>query len=136
MSGALILLGSAVLERIGLNPQGIDWALEAHWPGRPVFGSRPVYQPTGLGDEVTHLALAARPQVMGGLDNFYALQAHARNQDVIPFIRLNGDLSGSYLGNVGIRRISSHEWKLAPNGIGYRWEFQVELLNLGSVLGF
>ncbi len=136
MSGALILLGGAVIERIGLNPQGIDWEIEAHWPNRSIFQSRPLYQPTGLGEEITRLRLAARPHVMGGLNNFYALQAHARNQDVIPMIRLNANFSGSYLGNFGIRRLSSHERKLATDGVGYRWEFAVELINLGTVLAF
>lgn len=136
MSGALILLGSAVIERIGLNPQGIDWQLEANWPGRPVFGGSPIYQPTGLGDETIRLLLAARPHVMGGLSNFDALKAHTRNQDVIPFIRLNADLSGSFEGNVAIRRLSSIERKIAPDGVGFRWEFGVELLNLGGLGGF
>lgn len=131
MSGALIMLGSAVLERIGLNPQGIQWDLECHWPGRPIFQGSPLYQPTGLGDEVVRLQLATRPHVMGGLDQWSTIQNHARNQDVISYIRLNANFSGSFLGNVGIRRLSSGEQKLAPDGVGYRWVFSVELLNLG-----
>ncbi len=136
MSGALIALGAATLEVIGLNPQGIEWKLEAHWPGRAIFGGSPLYQPTGLGDETLCLRLAARPHVMGGLGNWSALQAHCRNQDVIPYIRLNGDLSGSFLGNVGVRALSSFERKIAPDGRGYRWEFAVELINLGFLASF
>jgi phage protein U len=136
MSGALIMLGDAMLETIGLNPQGIDWVLEAHWPGRAIFGSSPLYQATGLGDETLTLALAARPHVMGGLDQWGVLKSHGRAQDVIRYIRLNADASGSFMGNVGIKRLSSSERKLAPNGVGYRWEFVVELINLGFLASF
>ena len=132
MSQALILLGSAVLEVIGLNPREISWEITANWPGIPIFGSSPVYQATGLGDEKITLTLATRPHVLGGLDQWGTLQGHARNQDIIPYIRLNADFSGSFLGNVGITRLSSRESKLAPDGVGYRWEFTVELLNLGA----
>ncbi len=136
MSGALIMLGDALLEVIGLNPQGIDWAFEAHWPGRAIFQSEMLYQATGLGEETLMLRLAARPHVMGGLDQWDVLKAHGRNQDVISYIRLNADASGSFMGNVGIRRLSSREEKLAPDGVGYRWEFTVELLNLGFLASF
>ncbi len=136
MSGALIALGSAVLEVIGLNPQSIDWSKEYHWPGRPIFGSSPLYQATGTGDEILCLRLATRPHVMGGLDQWAAIQAQADAQAVIPYIRLNGDMSGSFMGNVGIKRLSSSERKLAPDGMGYRWEFTVELLNLGFQASF
>ena len=136
MSGALIALGAATLEVIGLNPQGIDWRIEAHWPGRPIFGSSPLYQATGLGDETLCLRLATRPHVMGGLGAWSTLRRHCRNQDVIPYIRLNGDLSGSFMGNVGIRGLTSFEHKIAPDGRGFRWEFAVDLINLGSLASF
>jgi phage protein U len=136
MSGALIALGAAVLEVIGLNPQGIEWEKDYHWPGRPIFGGSPLYQPTGFGDETLTLQLATRPHIMGGLDQWAILQAQADALLPIPYIRLNGDLSGSFMGNVGIIRLSSWERKLAPDGMGYRWEFSVKLLNLGFLASF
>lgn len=130
MSLPLALIGSAVLEVIGLNPTGVDWSGEANWPGHAIFDSEPFYQPTGRGDETTTLTLAARPHVMGGLGNYEMLRSHWRRQDVVPFIRLSG-MVGQYLGDVGVKKLSAHEERLAPDGIGRRWEFTAELLHLG-----
>jgi hypothetical protein len=38
--------------------------------------------------------------------------------------------------NVGIKKLSSSEKKLAPDGVGFRWEFSVELINLGEQATF
>jgi len=130
MSGPLALIGAAVVEVIGLNPSKFDWRGEANWPSQAIFGQNPLYQPTGLGDQVTTVTLAARPHVMGGLGNYEALRSHFRAQDVVPFIRLVG-LIGVYEGDVGIRSLSSTEEKLAPDGVGRRWEFTAELLHVG-----
>lgn len=131
MSLPLALIGGAVLEVIGFNPTRFEWSGEANWPSQPIFGGEPLYQPTGLGDQITTVTLAARPNVMGGLDNYRALREHFRAQDVVPFIRLSG-LIGIYEGDVGIKSLSATEEKLAPNGLGRRWEFTAALLHVGQ----
>jgi phage protein U len=141
MSIPLCAIGSAVLEVIGLNPTGFDYKSKANWPDQAVFGERPFYQPTGLGDETVTARLAARPNVTGGLDQWEALRAHHRAQDVVPFIRLVGVAGrgvfqlGVMLGNVAITEISQTEERLAPSGIGYRHEFTAELLFVGERAG-
>ena len=135
MSGPLCLIGDAVLERIGLNPQGIDYRAEARWAAHEVFDDEPFYQPTGMGGRKLLLKLCARPHVMGGMGNYAALKAHQEAQDVVPYIRLAAGFVGEMMGDVGIERLSHAEEKIAPDGIGRRHEFTVELILMGRRSG-
>ena len=135
MSHPLCAIGGAVLEVIGLNPRAFEGSQEANWPAHEVFGEEPYYQPTGLGERTMKVRLAARPHMMGGLGAFAALERHLQTQDVVPFIRLTGigpRPAGRFMGDVTVRRLSSKEEKLAPNGVGWRWEFDAELLFVGA----
>ena len=131
----LCAIGDAVLEVIGLNPRRFAYRSEANWPGQPVFDGEPFYQPTGMGDRVLHLDLAARPHVMGGLDQYAIIKRHHEAQDVVDYIRLAAGYVGEVGGMVTVRRLSHTEEKLAPDGIGYRHEFDVELLLVGHRAG-
>ncbi len=135
MSHPLCCIGSAVLEVIGLNPRRFDYRSEAHWAENAVFDDEPFYQPTGLGPRVMTLHLAARPHVMGGLGAYAALKDHHEAQDVVPFIRLMAGNIGEVVGDVAIRRLGHGEEKIAPDGLGYRHEFDVELLVVGRRAG-
>jgi phage protein U len=130
----LALIGPATLEVIGLNPQGFDWSGEANWAAHPVFDSEPFYQPVSGGEESATLHLACRPHVYGGLENYQALKRILRTREPAPFIRMSG-LVGGYQGLVGVRRLSSSESRIAPDGTGWRWEFTVELLFVGASAG-
>lgn len=124
-------IGSAILEVIGLNLQRAGYRSEAHWPEQVVFDDEPFYQPTGLGQRLITLRLAARPHVMGGMENYAALKDHHEAQDVVPYIRLVGGL----VGEVAVFRLGHEEEKIAPDGIGRWHEFEVELLIVGRTAG-
>lgn len=134
MSQPIALIGPATLDMIGVTPLGFAEVMEARWPGKPVFGGEPVYQPTGLGDHMETLHLACRPHVFGGLENYEALKALCSSQTPSTFVRMLG-LVGVNMGLVGIRTVSREEQKIAPGGVGWRWEFTVELLYLGQHAG-
>ena len=135
MSIPLCAIGSAILEVIGLNLQKVGYRSETHWPEQAVFDDEPFYQPTGQGPRIITLHLAARPQVMGGMENYVALKAHHEDQDVVPYIRLASGLVGEMMGEVAVRRLGHEEEKIAPDGIGRRHEFEVELLIVGRTAG-
>lgn len=135
MSIPLCAIGNAILEVIGLNPQRIGYRSEARWPEQAVFDDEPFYQPTGMGPRIITLHLAARPHVMGGMENYAALKAHHEAQDVVPYIRLAAGLVGEVAAEVAIQRLSHEEEKLAPDGVGRRHEFDVELLIVGRMAG-
>lgn len=142
MSMPLCCIGDAVLEVIGLNPQHFSSRSKANWPSQEVFDDEPFVQPTGLGARTVTVRLAARPHVMGGLDQVAVLRRHHQAQDVVPFIRLSGLASsallpaGDVIADVGIEDISAEESRPAPDGIGYRWEFEVQLIVVGRNAGF
>lgn len=135
MSAPLCAIGAAVLEVIGLNPQEYGYRSEANWPGEPVFDGEPFYQPTGMGNRVHTLRLAARPHVMGGLAQYAILKAQHEARRAVPYIRLSGDLIGDVGEDVAIVKLGHHESKIAPGGVGRRWEFDVELLIVGRQAG-
>ncbi|GJD97878.1 phage tail protein [Methylobacterium iners] len=135
MSIPLCAIGDAVLEVIGLNPQGFEYRSEANWPSQAVFDDDPFFQATGMGERVITLRLAARPNVMGGLDQYAILKEHHEAQDVVGYIRLAAGYVGEIGGEVGIRRLGHTEEKIAPNGVGHRHEFSIELVLLGRRSG-
>lgn len=135
MSIPLCALGGAILEVIGLNPQGYDYRSEANWTSDNVFETTPFHQPTSMGDRTLTLRLATRPHVMGGLDQYAIIRQHHENLDVVPYIRLTSGILGEVIGDVGIQSLSHSEEKIAPDGLGYRHEFEVELLLLGRHAG-
>lgn len=135
MSHPLCAIGDAVLEVIGLNPRRFDYRSRANWPSQPVFDSEPFYQPTGMGPRILHLHLAARPHVMGGLDQYAILKAHHEAQDVVGYIRLAAGYVGEVAGDVAITDLGHTEEKLAPDGIGRRHEFDIELTFVGRRAG-
>ena len=91
-------------------------------------------QPTGGGEHIETLALACRPLVHGGLENYVALRELCRARTPVPFIRMSG-LVGNYFGLVAVQRLSREENRIAPGGAGWRWEFTAELLYLGIGVG-
>jgi phage protein U len=131
----LAAIGPAILETIGFNPQGFDYSAQARWPGQAVFGGGLVYQSTGMGEETLMVRLACRPHVMGGLDQYQILKQVMIAQEVVPFIRLGMGLVADVMGNVAVRSLSHHEEKIAPDGLGYRHEFEAELVFVGDALG-
>jgi phage protein U len=135
MSLPLALIGSAVLETIGFNPQGFEYAGEAIWATHLVFDEEPFHQSTAGGEETETVYLACRPHVFGGLQNYEALKSDMRKREAVPFIRLTRGFRGSYQGLVGVRSLSKAERKIAPGGMGYRWEFTAELLYVGRQAG-
>lgn len=135
MSAPLCAIGGAILEAVGLAPVSFGYRSESRWAAQPVFGGDVYYQPTGLGERIMPLRLAARPHVMGGLLQYRILKAHHEAQDVVPYIRLTAALVGDVGPNVAIRRLSHNEEKIAPDGTGRRWEFDVELLLVGDQAG-
>lgn len=128
MSRPLVAIGGAVLEVIGLNPQGLSFRSEASWPSQEVFDAPPFYQATGLGERSIKLKLAARPHVMGGLGALATLRMHHEAQDVVPFIRMGGGNVGDVGGDVAIKEIGQEETKIAPDGLGRRHEVDVTLI--------
>lgn len=130
MSHPLAMIGAAVLEVIGLNPQGIDEEIEITWAGLPVFDDDVFWQATANGEERFTLKLACRPHVMGGLDQYAALKQQAKAREPVPYLRMIGG-GASYEGLVGIRRLSRSEQRLAPDGRGWRNEFSIELIKIG-----
>jgi phage protein U len=131
MSIPLAAIGPAILETIGFNPQGFDYRSNARWPGQGVFGGGIVYQRTGMGEEAVTVRLACRPHVMGGLGQYAVLKQVHQLQQVVPFIRLGMGMTADMLGDVAVRDVSHHEEKIAPDGLGYRHEFEAELLFVG-----
>lgn len=134
MSQPLAIIGSALVDVIGLTPLGFAEVVEANWASHGVFDSERYYQPASGGDQVETLHLACRPHVMGGLDNYAALKGHCKARDAVPFIRMSG-LVGGFQGLVAVRTVSKEEHKIAPDGAGWRWEFTVELLHIGEHAG-
>ena len=135
MSAPLCAIGGALLEVIGLNPQSFGYRSEASWARHPVFGGSPFYQPTGMGERVHALRLAARPHVMGGLTAYAVLKAQHEAGVAVPYIRLSGGLVGEVGEDVAITRIGTQEERIAPDGTGRRWEFDVELTVVGTAFG-
>ncbi|MCC3246123.1 phage tail protein [Methylocystis sp. WRRC1] len=134
MSQPLALIGAATCEVIGISPMGFAETMEANWARHMVFDSEPYYQPVGGGEHRETLHLACRPHVMGGLDNYRALQRACRERRPVPFIRMSG-LVGGYQGLVAVETVSKEEQRIAPDGMGWRWEFTVELLYVGETAG-
>lgn len=135
MSDPLALIGGAVLEVIGLNPTSFDNEAEGNIASSNIFGEKPFHQPTGMGNETETVHLATRPHIMGGLGTVEILKAHRDAQDVVPFIRLNGSVIGAFKGMVIVKKVSTEEKNIAPGGMGWRWEFTVELLYVGENAG-
>lgn len=135
MSIPLCTIGQATLEVIGLNPKSIDYKSKANWPNQPVFDDAPFYQPTGMGERTVTLKLAARPHVMGGLDQYALLKQHHENRDVVTYMRLIEDaegLFGDIVGEMAIVDLSHTEEKIAPGGLGWRHEFEVTMHLVGA----
>ncbi|MBY6244031.1 phage tail protein, partial [Methylosinus sp. Sm6] len=103
MAFPLAVIGPAVLEVIGINPQGFDRSDSALWPSHPVFDDDPFIQPTAGGESTETVHLACRPHVMGGLANYEALKGVLRARQPVPFLRMSG-LVGGYMGMVGVRQ--------------------------------
>lgn len=134
MSQPIALIGSSVVDVIGINPLGFSENMEANFALHRVFGADIYVQPVGGGENVETLNLACRPHVHGGLNNYLLLKELCGTRMPVPFIRMAG-LVGSYSGLVVIQRISREENRIAPTGIGYRWEFNIELLYVGQNIG-
>ena len=130
MSAPLAMIGAAMLEVIGLNPQGIDEDGEATIAELAVFDDDPFLQATANGAEKFTLKLACRPHVMGGLDAYEILKTQRRAREPVPYLRMYG-FSAEFEGLVYIRRMSRSETKIAPSGMGWRHEFSDELIKLG-----
>jgi phage protein U len=135
MTFPLARIGPASLETIGFNPQGFEYRASARWPGQAVFGGGIVYQRTGMGEQSIVVRLACRPHVMGGLANYRILKQIMLTQQVVPFIRLGMGMVADVLDDVGVRDLSHIEEKLAPDGLGYRHEFDAELIVVGREFG-
>ena len=135
MSGPLCAIGGAILEVIGLNPQSYGYRSEANWAHRDVFDDGPFYQPTGMGERRHQLRLAARPHVMGGLEAYAILKRQHEALEAVPYIRLSGGLVGEVGEDVAITRLGHSEEKIAPDGVGRRWEMDVELTVVGRRSG-
>lgn len=139
MSGVLCTIGGATLKVIGLNPQEFERTIEAEWADESVFETGPFYQPTAEGARTMNVRLVTRPHTHGGLEQYAILEQHCRNRDVVLFMRLSAVASGlpigEVLGNVFIRSLSSREEKIAPDGIGWRYECDAELVFCGDMAG-
>lgn len=134
----LAMIGSATLQMIGISPMGSETGGESLWPALQPFGGDPLYQPTANGEQLITLRLAARPLVMGGLEQHALLEAHRRQRDVVPYLRIfaaAGFPIAEFVADVGVRRLSATEEKIGPAGMGHRWEFTAELLVLGRAAG-
>lgn len=130
MSLPLAMIGEAMLEVIGLNPQLIDEDGAAVWAGLKVFDDDVFWQPTANGEKTITLRLACRPHVTGGLDQYEALKRVRDAREPVDFIRMIGS-SAEYQGRVGVRRVTRAERKLAPDGRGWMQEFSCELVVMG-----
>jgi phage protein U len=135
MTFPLACIGPAILETIGFNPQGFDYKSSARWPGQGVFGGGVVYQRTGMGEERVHVRLACRPHVMGGLGEYAVLKQIHQTQQVVPFLRLGLGMVADMLGDVAVTELSHTEDKIAPDGLGWRHEFEADLLFVGREIG-
>ncbi|MBX3545607.1 phage tail protein [Chelatococcus sp.] len=132
MAIPLCALGDAVLEVIGLNPQGFDYQSEAVVATQTVFDDEIFVQPNAMGERVMRLRLATRPHVLGGLDQYQIIKRHHEARDIVLYLRMTAGVVGEVGGNVIIRRISHREERLAPDGVGRWHEFDVELLYVGG----
>ncbi len=134
----IALIGDATLKIIGLGPQEIEREAEANWPSKKVFDSDSFYQPAGDGDNVITLRLATRPHTHGGMEQYAALEQHRKNRDVVLYIRMSAAGSGlpigEVIGPVFVRKITSRERKIAPDGVGWRFECEVELVQCGEMM--
>ena len=135
MTIPLAAIGPATLEVIGFNPQGFEYKSEARWPGQGVFNGGIVYQRTGMGEQSITVRLACRPHVMGGLNEYALLKAVHEAQEVVPFIRLGMGMVADVMGDVFVRNLSHQEEKIAPDGMGWRHEFEAELVLAGREIG-
>lgn len=133
MSHPLAAVGGATFEILGLNPGEFDYAAEASWPSDQIAGRGPLYQATGLGERVLTIAAMARPHVTGGLGSYAALKALMESQQVVPFVRLGANLVGEVAGAVFVRHLRHREGKQAPDGVGYKHEFEFELVFVDSL---
>ncbi|MBG0796864.1 phage tail protein [Methylocystis sp. L43] len=134
MSQPIALIGSAIVDVIGITPLGFGEIMEANWARHPVFDSDPYYQPASGGDHIETLHLACRPHIFGGLDNFQSLKRHCKAREPVPYIRMSG-MVGGYQGLVAVQTVSREERRIAPGGVGWRWEFTIELLFIGEHAG-
>lgn len=129
---ALISIGAAVLEVIGMNPQRVTSASEAGVAGRPTFGGMD-YQLTGQRDSTVTIEAETAPLVFGGLDAYGWLDQHHRDQHVVPLIRLGANYLGRVDGLFTIRNLESEEDRIHPfTGVGRRFAVTVELLDVGG----
>ena len=128
----LAALGPAILMVIGLNPHEDEWSGEASWPSAQVFDGDPLYQPTGMGEEVLTLRCRTWPHVMGGLDTLETLKALMRGREVVPYIRIATHLAGEMQGDVAIRKLRHREARKAPDGVGRTHDVEIELVFVGD----
>lgn len=129
---ALVSIGSAVLQVVGLNPQRIGTMSEARVPGTPTWTGMD-YQPTGLGEAHTRFEAVTYPHVIGGLDALALLQGHHEGQQVVNYIRLRANFLGRMLGQVQIRNLFVDETHLHPfDGVGRKVSVEIDLLYVGG----
>ena len=132
---ALVAVGGAVLQVIGLNPQRIGAESESRVPGKATFTGMD-YQLTGMGERSTRLEFATWPQVIGGLDTLGMLEVQHNAQAVVPYIRLGANWLGTLQGFVVIRRLSIDEERLHPfTGVGRVVHGEAELVHVGDGVG-
>jgi hypothetical protein len=58
-----------------------------------------------------------------------------QTQQIVPFIRLGLGMIADVLGDVAVKELSHTEDKIAPDGLGWRHEFEAELLFVGREIG-
>jgi phage protein U len=129
-NGALLSIGGALLNTIGLNPQRLSYSSEARFPAHAIPGGLR-YQKTGVGAERLTVEAKTLPHVFGGLDAYAVLKAHHRSQSVVPLIRLRGNYLGEANGLCVIETLDADEERLHPfDGVGREVEVTIGLLIL------
>lgn len=130
---ALISIGGARLQLIGLRPARIVRSGEARFVAAPTWYDVD-HQATGRGEQITTIDAETMPHVFGGLDALALLELHRDQNRPVQLIRMGRNFLASVAGLVGVRHVESEEERLHPfDGVGRIVRVHVELVHLSSI---
>lgn len=108
--------------------QELNRSTEWNWPKQDVFGSRPVLQFTGWGEDTITLPGVIFPEHWGGTGQLDALRALGDGR--APQILIDG--RGNILGEWVITSVQERQSVFAQRGVARRQEFTVTLKRYGD----
>lgn len=128
----ILSLGPHVFDILPVNLQSIERALVMNWPAISRFGGAPARQYVGEGEHTIRLTGLVFPEAFGGYEEYEALRATVLAAQPVIMLGLGAGLVGTVFGLVVITGVRDRQDHLAPDGIGRRLAFDIEVAPKGG----